>query len=82
MKPTYNLCDKCKEKTQLSVVLTTDRKLDAAGSMDDITHLKDLCGKCLEHLVGFILSKLLKYPKFSSYESHQTILKWIEHKNG
>jgi hypothetical protein len=77
MKPTYNLCDICKEKTQLSIVLTTDRRMDPAGSMDDITHLKDLCEKCLEHLTGFILSKLLKDPKFSSYESHQEILKWI-----
>jgi hypothetical protein len=52
--------------------------MDPAGSMEDITHLKDLCGKCLEHLMGFVLSKLLKDTGFSSYESHQAILKWIE----
>lgn len=78
MKPTYNLCDRCGKKSLSTIVLCIDRAMDVAGSMEDDTRLKDLCEKCLEHLMGFVLSKLLKDSKFSSYESHQTILKWIE----
>ena len=45
MEADFYLCDVCKAKTDKKhrLYFTVDRKMDAAGSMDDVTEIVDLC---------------------------------------
>lgn len=54
---TITRCDKClqrcSEKSRVRIPVFVDRKMDAAGSLDDVTEVLDLCAPCvgreLEH---------------------------------
>jgi hypothetical protein len=54
MKPDFLLCDRCGEviKTQQRLFVAYDRRLDAAGSYDDVGHNVDLCGVCWRWVAG------------------------------
>lgn len=44
MKPDFNLCDICGAKTTTSPIFAcTDRRMDAAGSNEDVGETFDLC---------------------------------------
>ncbi len=43
MKREIITCDICKAEGALTCWFTTDRKMDAAGSMDDVQECLDLC---------------------------------------
>lgn len=73
MEPDYKLCDKCKEHTSLSIVLCTDRRMDAAGSMENITHKIDLCHECMCNALKYSLRKLM-----NDYYLHKQLLEWCQ----
>lgn len=75
MKPDYNLCDKCGEKTNFSITLVTGRENDGAGGMENITHNRDICGQCSISLIKYILRSDV-YSE-TSYSFHKKVLDWI-----
>jgi hypothetical protein len=57
MNANFNLCDVCggKVEEKQRFWITTDRQMDAAGSMDDVGQQIDLCP---EHLLMLLKSML------------------------
>ena len=67
MIPDYRLCDVCSAKCTNSLFISTERKLDAAGSPDDFGENWDLCQTHMRHLI-FRLMKQDEYPSFHDYD--------------
>ena len=76
MKPDYHLCDKCGDKCpERPIWVFIDRKMDAAGSMEDVGMTVDLCGKCA-------IAYLRSVVESRDAESHQRskFLEWVKRK--
>jgi hypothetical protein len=46
-------CDICSAAGAQTIYLTVDRRMDGAGSMEDVQESADLCLKCAVSMVGF-----------------------------
>ena len=58
MRPDFRLCDKCKTgrvPEDMTLFAATDRRMDAAGSMDDIGVEMDLCHTCAVAALKYLL---------------------------
>ena len=66
MKVTH--CDRCGGKNAYELCLVVDRKMDGAGSVDDVCEWVDVCGGCLRNFLYDIWDKL-------PYDKRQTYLK-------
>lgn len=56
MKPDFNLCDCCGKRVDgPSLFVATDRKMDAAGSMDTDGEQFDICQACAVDLIRNML---------------------------
>ncbi len=64
MKKTVIVCDRCKRDHEHAQAVTAwvDRKMDAAGSMENIFDSVDLCPKCLKVMVEYLLDKITSGP--------------------
>lgn len=59
MKKEITYCDKCgKETKSPTIYLKTDRRMDAAGDMDDEYETIDLCGDCCHDEIKKLIGKL------------------------
>lgn len=75
--PDYYLCDLCGKQTKYRLPITIDRRLNAAGSSEDVCELKDLCP---EHLMAAVqmLLKDVDDHRIDDHDQGIRLLKWIE----
>ena len=75
MKKELILCDVCGKETHLDTMcVVVDRKMDGAGSMDDVCEHADLCGVCLRRYV----MKLVKEER--GYDEAIRLVAWVKAK--
>jgi hypothetical protein len=73
MKKELLLCDVCGAETHLDTIcVAVDRKMDAAGSMDDECERVDVCGVCLRRYV-------LSLTK-NNHDRAQQLVNWVKAK--
>ena len=74
MKRSIADCDFCSAKDisdDTLVAFNIDRKMDAAGSMDDIIEYRDICPKCLK-------IALIKSLGLLSREQNEEVLRFMQ----
>lgn len=54
--PDFYLCDVCGKQTNMRMNIAYERGLDAAGSLDDMCKVVDLCPLCLWHVFSVFLN--------------------------
>lgn len=75
MKKEIIFCDRCGAEGARPIDIIVDRRLDAAGSMDDIWESIDICPEC-EH------KAFMNQLKNMSYEEREKVVKWARKKVG
>lgn len=74
-------CDRCKAKDLAlsnlnSIHIDTDRRMDAAGSMETVTSTVDLCNSCMVDIARQLIMEKIK--THSSYEASADLVKWLK----
>jgi len=74
--PDYYLCDVCGDITTKRLRLTTDRCLDAAGSMEDTVEILDLCHVCATEALQNIIP--MNRRGTAPYEIANKLISWAK----
>jgi hypothetical protein len=64
--PNFYLCDVCGEQTKFRAYVVYDRRMDAAGSMDDDVLVADLCQLCMWQVMSPFLTKSMFKPDYEA----------------
>ena len=81
VSPDFYLCDLCGARVEekLRIYVATDRRMDAAGSMDDVGEQLDLCPRHLWEAVGFFLADYVPGGQTTRphYEHGRELVAWV-----
>ena len=75
------ICDICETRDDVNrVSFCYDRKTDAAGSMEDVCEVFDLCNKCELSVLRRAIALYKKSKKIDGYEFNKEIIKIVKEK--
>ena len=76
------ICDICGERTDNTVSYVYDRRMDAAGSMEDVCFTRDLCFRCELKMIKIAINKYLGSSKTARYEFNKILADLIPKHEG